>query len=272
MLTCTAEGIQIGNLYLVISGATDGSITFWDLTESAEAFVRQVSSFHVEKFIDCQKRPRTGRGSQGGRRRRTLSITKKKKTSNNLETSKAREEANDVTTKSNDMDESSVQAIHTASHEPESNTVDYATEMHEMQPMHVFRNVHQSGVNCLHVSVTKECPSTENGFQFYVVSGGDDQAIQCLRIEVLQLSNFRNSGIVKSDVIDLVPESTKAKNLIYLGQKINQDFAVRLFNHSSVSSAHSSAIKGKIANPFDQVIQAHLLSICLFLLCLSSHR
>ena len=54
-------------MYLVISGSTDGSVAFWDLTESVENFVRSVSNSLVDKHIDCQKRPRTGRGSQGGR-------------------------------------------------------------------------------------------------------------------------------------------------------------------------------------------------------------
>ena len=56
-----------GRVYLVLSGSTDGSITFWDRTESVENFVRYVSNSKVDKHIDCQKRPRTGRGSQGGR-------------------------------------------------------------------------------------------------------------------------------------------------------------------------------------------------------------
>ena len=63
----------------MISGATDGSIAFWDLTGSIEAFMQRVSTLHVEKFIDCQKRPRTGRGSQGGRWWRSLSSSLSKR-------------------------------------------------------------------------------------------------------------------------------------------------------------------------------------------------
>uniref|UniRef100_A0A803M7A0 Transducin/WD40 repeat-like superfamily protein n=1 Tax=Chenopodium quinoa TaxID=63459 RepID=A0A803M7A0_CHEQI len=55
------------NIYIIISGSTDGSIAFWDVTKSIETFMQRVSSLHLEKSIDFQKRPRTGRGSQGGR-------------------------------------------------------------------------------------------------------------------------------------------------------------------------------------------------------------
>ena len=68
--SCTfsfADNSFIGSLYMVISGSTDGSIAFWDLTKDVEDFMHQVSSLQIKDYIDCQRRPRTGRGSQGGR-------------------------------------------------------------------------------------------------------------------------------------------------------------------------------------------------------------
>ncbi|XP_062084393.1 uncharacterized protein LOC133790668 isoform X2 [Humulus lupulus] len=72
--TClpSKDNIQDRSVYVVISGATDGSVAFWDISESIDTFMCRVSVLHVEKFIDCQKRPRTGRGSQGGRWWRSL--------------------------------------------------------------------------------------------------------------------------------------------------------------------------------------------------------
>ncbi|KAL5859325.1 hypothetical protein ACOSQ4_000621 [Xanthoceras sorbifolium] len=246
------EDVQIGSAYVVISGATDGSIAFWDLTESVEAFMRQLSTLYLEKLIDCQKRPRTGRGSQGGRWWRTLSNARPKKKLDRNSATLNNEEGADCNTPNhtscglstipNDKDSSTVQPIHNAC-EPESNTIDFASEICEIQPMHVLKNVHQSGVNCLHVSEIMNCQNTDYGHQFYVVSGGDDQAIHCYGFDLALLSGL-DSKILTPAVNKSVTESENVKNLINYGPQQSQYFRIRLFNHYGVTSAHSSAIKG----------------------------
>ncbi|KAF3789136.1 hypothetical protein EJ110_NYTH19335 [Nymphaea thermarum] len=71
--------VQIENFYLVASGSTDGNIIFWDLTETVRSFMLWVSEIQPEKLIDCNRRPRTGRGSQGGRWWRSLNKASEEK-------------------------------------------------------------------------------------------------------------------------------------------------------------------------------------------------
>lgn len=259
LINLITEDVHIGSVYYVISGATDGSIAFWDLTESVEAFVQRVSTLQVDKFIDCQRRPRTGRGSQGGRWWRTLSRTKpKEKTGCNSNIVKSGEEGAycdtlnhatcSVSTKSNEMGNGTVKALHNTFSEQELKLVDSASEIREIWPIHVMSNVHQSGVNCLHVSEMKNCQRNDCDFQFCVVSGGDDQAIHCLRLDLSLLSIAPDSKIIAPDVVSSVTESENVK-IIYYGQKLNQNYRIRIFNHYRVPSAHGSAIKGKIPNP-----------------------
>ncbi|KAK3194383.1 hypothetical protein Dsin_025693 [Dipteronia sinensis] len=247
------DDVQIGSAYFVVSGATDGSIALWDLTESVEAFMRQLSTLHLEKLIDCQKRPRTGRGSQGGRWWRTLSSARpKKKPGSNSSTLNDGEGADcnipdhtkcGSSTKSNDKESSTVQLTDNA-FEPGSITVDFGSEICEIQPIHVLKNAHQSGVNCLHVSEIRNCQNTDYGKQFSIVSGGDDQAIHCFGFDLSMPSSDPYSKIITPAVIKPITESENVKKLIYFGPKQNQYYGIRLFNHYRVSSAHSSAIKG----------------------------
>lgn len=244
------ENVQIGSIYFVISGATDGSIAFWDVTGHVEAFVQQVSTLHIENFIDCQKRPRTGRGSQGGRWWRNLRHTKpKKKTGSSIVSVRTEEgvqnhDACGVSAKVNDTENCTFDDGHITSCEPELNAVDSTSEICEIRPMHILNNAHQSGVNCLHVSKIKNCRSTEYGFQFYVVSGGDDQAIHCLRFDLLLPSRGLDSEITAADVRNSKSESEDVKSLIYYGQEQNQYYRIRFYNYFRATSAHSSAIKG----------------------------
>ncbi|KAG2330926.1 hypothetical protein Bca52824_002106 [Brassica carinata] len=203
------------DVYLLISGATDGSIAFWDVTTSVEAFVKQVSSLHIEKFIDCQKRPRTGRGSQGGRKWKLLGA-KRTQDSSSTSVSEAAEEdpatslevTNGVVSLENDSNESA----------------DSLPDTSEIKPSHVVKNAHQSGVNCLHVSRSSSSPRCGNGLVFNVISGGDDQALHCLSFNILT-----NSPANKSETMD--PKQTAS-------------YSIRLTDRGGVASAHSSAIKG----------------------------
>lgn len=64
-------------------------------------------------------------------------------------------------------------------------------KIHEVEPLHVMHNIHQSGVNCLHIS-----QGNEN--IFHVISGGDDQALHYLSIE-LTLQQMNDENMVKRE-------------------------------------------------------------------------
>lgn len=221
------------------------------MTGPVEAFVQQVSTLHIENFIDCQKRPRTGRGSQGGRWWRNLRHTRPNKESGSSIVSVRTEggvqnhDACGVSAKVNDTENCTVEDGQIASCEPELNAVNSTSETSEIRPIHILNNAHQSGVNCLHVSKIKNCWSTECGFHFYVVSGGDDQAIHCLRVDLSLLSRGPDSEIIAADVINSNSESEDVKSLIYYGQEQNQNYRIRFYNYFRATSAHSSAIKGE---------------------------
>eukprot|EP01018_Ginkgo_biloba_P008951 Gb_26563 [translate_table: standard] len=69
---CHPGSDDIQNIFLVFSGGTNGSITVWDLTEVINDFNLKIPFLNPRKDIVAQRRPHTGRGSQGGRRWRFL--------------------------------------------------------------------------------------------------------------------------------------------------------------------------------------------------------
>lgn len=102
---------------------------------------------------------------------------------------------------------------------------DSPPETSEIKPLHVVKNAHQSGVNCLHVSRSRCSPSYGNGLMFNVISGGDDQALHCLSFNILSTSSPGD----KSKIID---------------QNQTPSYRIRLTDRGGIASAHSSAIKG----------------------------
>lgn len=241
---------KIGSTYLVISGATDGSIAFWDITENVEAFVQQASTIHVEKFIDCQKRPRTGRGSQGGRQRRYLNrITSEKGSHGNSETMEPGDGGKATCgTRSKLLDQESnsadyPEAADGALLESGIEKINPSPEIHEVQPIHVLQSAHQSGVNCLHVS-DMEYPSSESGFLFNVVSGGDDQALHCLQFCLSLPSRDLDSENGNPERRKSANDSEITPKIIRCHQNQTHIYQIVFFNHHRVDSAHSSAIKG----------------------------
>ena len=238
-----------GNVYIVISGATDGSIAFWDLTGTIEVFMKRLSTLHQETFIDFQKRPRTGRGSQGGRRRRSLSTVTKGRPIKDLVTKKGADNAN-LSIKNQDPYESSSkvdisiadtacsQPVCSTSSELILSTSNSSSETSEIQPIHVLTNVHQSGVNCLHVAAVNGSECVNNCFLYHVISGGDDQALHCLTFDLSLLSESPSSEIMES-------ESECIKRFILQSEDCNHKYMVRFLRSHKIASAHSSAIKGK---------------------------
>ncbi|MBA0656195.1 hypothetical protein Goklo_008575 [Gossypium klotzschianum] len=243
---------QISSTYLVITGATDGSIAFWDITESVETFVQRVSSLNIEKFIDCQKRPRTGRGSQGGRQWRSLnSSMSKRRLGGDSVTRKAGDVDNsdsnitpDTSSELNDLQKRSKncsQAEHDTLLEPETSRTDSLTEICEIQPIHVMNNVHQSGVNCLHVS--GDFQGSENCYLLNIVSGGDDQAVHCLQLKLTLSSTELDAKVVTSETIRSTIQSESIENIVDCSNKNQAPNHIRFLNQYRIPSAHSSAIK-----------------------------
>lgn len=250
-----SEDIQVGSLYVVISGATDGSIALWDLTGSVEGFMQQVSVLDVEKYIDWQKRPRTGRGSQGGRWWRSLGSSMSKNRAGNGSITVEDGGSTDQNFVNHVLDGSlslldnsenskaiSSRAIHAAFLKSDLKPDDSSYEICEIYPLHVLENIHQSGVNTLHVSNLEGCQSSNGCFLFNVLSGGDDQALHCLRFE------FSPSRQESEVVIPTIKNSTagagNVNNLVHSSQNHNRNSRVKLLSHYNVPSAHSSAIKG----------------------------
>ena len=235
-------------MYIVISGATDGSIAFWDLTGSVEAFMGRVSILQVEKFIDCQKRPRTGRGSQGGRWWRSLgSSMSKNRTGVESVNERSGVGGSHITHETLLLGNScgnrrtaASQDIHAPSHKSESCTDD-SSEMCEICPLHVLENVHQSGVNCLHVSDVKGFRSSDGGSLYNVLSGGDDQALHCLRFALTVAGHGADYTMQNKELIDgLGNENNSAKSY----ELKNRNYRIKFLNHDEVLSAHTSAVKG----------------------------
>ncbi|KAK7259152.1 hypothetical protein RIF29_24751 [Crotalaria pallida] len=245
------ENIQVGNVYVAISGSTDGSVAFWDLTDSIEAFMQRVSVCNVEKFFDCQKRPRTGRGSQGGRWWRSLkSDLSKKRQDSGPVSSKAKDKTKSISyatcgtsSTPNDSEDSKMvcsQAMDTASTELESKTDNSSVEVCEIQPLRLLQNIHQSGVNCLHVSEIYGDQSTSH--EYSIISGGDDQALNHLIVEFSPKSTNSDSGTMAPDTTYLVSEPEYEKDINF--PMLSKNYVIRFLNNEKIPSAHSSSVKG----------------------------
>lgn len=209
-----------GDRYLIVGGSTDGSIAFWNLTGTIHDFMQLISETQPHTSIDCQKRPRTGRGSQGGRRRwRSLTSRAFKKKDGDVSPSDGSNLSTPYAVE-NSFETSGVENTQNIVHEGNggsdtkmaSNTQSY--DVPELRPMHLLSGVHQSGVNCLHVSY-----STPNK-SYRIVSGGDDQAIQCF--------NF---------IVEFLEDSSSSSN------PHEKDTLKIIYKHMT-PSAHSAAVKG----------------------------
>ncbi|CAH9082556.1 unnamed protein product [Cuscuta epithymum] len=261
------DNIQSGDLYIVISGSTDGSISLWDLTEHVENFMRLLPGLEILEGIDDQKRPRTGRGSQGGRRWRSLGshVSKKKSTVGELllrDLSFREEKQENVSVVKRDMSLQNycddVDTVVGWFHTKQNTRVcsrgnnDASSSVHmkerrnipslsicEIGPLHVYNNIHQSGVNCLHVSNAEAPIASDSIFRFCVISGGDDQSINCLTFAFTSTQNLELSNLEA----DVSPSASQdLENVIYYFRIRNHQ--MRLLSVDKIISAHSSAVKG----------------------------
>lgn len=94
----------------------------------------------------------------------------------------------------------------------------------EVQPLQMFSGVHQSGVNCLHVSEMEQRSSSAPGMSYCIVSGGDDQAVQCF-------------------VFTLGPLPGCSANTASLSSPCDNG-ELKILGQHTVPSAHGSAVKG----------------------------
>ncbi|CAI9104863.1 OLC1v1003646C1 [Oldenlandia corymbosa var. corymbosa] len=234
------DNLLVGrSVYIIISGSTDGSITFWDLTKEVEDFLRQVSSLQINELIDSHKRPQTGRGSQGGRWWRSFGRdVSKKKSCNQFQKGKTEKEFlshSTTKTKETDVKNNVPETPGTLFHEEDASVLCHvkdekvdgiSLEVPTIVPLHVFGNIHQSGVNCLYVSDTKDVDSSKNNSTFCVLSGGDDQALNCLRFTLSMKSTS---------------QAQQSSKPIYTCEI--QNYLMKFISLETSISAHSSAVK-----------------------------
>nr|CAB3497306.1 unnamed protein product [Digitaria exilis] len=211
---------DVGDRYLMVSGSTDGSITFWNLTETVHGFMQLISETQPHMTIDCQKRPRTGRGSQGGRRRwRSMANHSLKKIDEDISPPDGR---NLPYVAENSSETSGVENTQNVVHErsdrsnSEMPSSIQSCDIPELRPIQLLSGVHQSGVNCLHISYSTPDKS------ICIISGGDDQAVQCFHFTVGSLGDC---------------STTTARLNSHNGT------LQTLYQHK-VPSAHSAAVKG----------------------------
>ncbi|KAG9156951.1 hypothetical protein Leryth_008997 [Lithospermum erythrorhizon] len=233
-----SEGsIKNQSLHIVLSGATDGSITFWDLTAEVENFVQRVPSILMENNMDHQKRPRTGRGSQGGRWWRSLGgpALKKHPIHNHNGQSDSMENLDNNSISERIAEKSNHGILDVKCEIPYSKEekLDICQDICEIGPLHVLNNVHQSGVNCLHVSNLKETGVSGSEFLYSIISGGDDQAVNCLTINLSLEAIAGQENCSTAIGINSCMEHCRI-----------QDYWMTLTSLDKNYSAHSSAVKG----------------------------
>lgn len=218
-----------------MAGSTDGSIAFWDLTESVETFMRRVSALQKEDCFDSQNRPRTGRGSQGGRWWRSLGtkVSKNKPGDNSVS-------ANSVEKTASNGRDDRISKLTCA--ETEASTDGSSLEICNIWPLHVSK-VHQAGVNCLHVSDVKSSRGCDSGSLIYVISGGDDQALHCLGFHLTLPQLSQNSERVTMEMHSNRKSESVMNYIHYCGKP---NYQMKFLHPDKIASAHSSAIKGNI--------------------------
>lgn len=210
--------------------------------------MRQISGLELENCMEFQKRPRTGRGSQGGRRWRHVdnhSANKKPEHTILRETANIQivpdgcsdMENHVVGTSESSVSEQSNQAMFFSGREKDN----LSPKTTVLMAVKVLDKIHQSGVNCLWVSGTKDHSLLDFISSFYVVSGGDDQAINCLRCDLEINPTRENSQILNGNIhCTIVPVGMSNSSHHFL----IQNHQMQVLYLDKVTSAHNSAVKG----------------------------
>lgn len=171
-----------------------------------------VFDHQVQLLIDCQRRPRTGRGSQGGRWwRHLINKPSDKKMRDSTSENKLGNDTYSVSSENIAPDSLYGQETHLVSVQIGSHhtrTSDFSSpDTHSMMslasqellPLLVLSSVHQSGVNCLNVSEMNDS-NGKLGQVYCVVSGGDDQAVRYISFQVeTPMTNSASSSCQTND-------------------------------------------------------------------------
>ncbi|KAM0948407.1 putative transcription factor WD40-like family [Dioscorea sansibarensis] len=246
---------QIGNAYFIVSGSTDGNITFWDITEAVEHFMLSTIKCQPELLVGWQRRPQTGRGSQGGRwwkssirqssGKNIQDAVYNSEIGNNIDGLTSDKPSEAFSVKGNDpsyTQASSHKRGSTTNLIPERSASILPFETCEVQPLLVLKSVHQSGVNCLHLSELKGCLNSKSVVGYCLLSGGDDQALHCVGFDFT--SQATRVDLIHQQLTDSVPEDPTVLQWSGLCDNMITKHGVRILFKDGVASAHSSAVKG----------------------------
>lgn len=205
------------NAYLIVSGATDGSIAVWDITNLVIIFTKKMSSgvASLSSSAGTQLRPRTGRGSQGGRRFRSAKQREPKGMKKVDKNATVVEGAVDIVSSKNDVNVKENEETTDSAEANINDNIEAAVQVEDVSeatgslpyqssvllPLHTFAAAHQSGVNCLSAAEV----AGKRDSEVVVVSGGDDQRIHVLRFEIHPCEGEEHGG----DVNVILPSSTE---------------------------------------------------------------
>lgn len=223
--------------------------------------MRQISGLEMENSMEFQKRPRTGRGSQGGRWWRSIDShnAKKKpghcifreKANIHLVSAERTDSGNEMENHVHGTSETSLseqshvhvplQVGNQASFVSGRKTDDLSPQTSVLVAVEVLDNIHQSGVNCLCVSDVKDHRLPKSMFSFYVVSGGDDQAINCLRCD-LEINPVGKNSQNMNAKIHCTTKPVAVNNCYH--HFLIQNHQMQVVYLDKIISAHSSAVKG----------------------------
>ncbi|CAM6110005.1 unnamed protein product [Calypogeia fissa] len=239
----SSYGLGDRDVYIIVTGAANGNIALWDVTNVVHAYCNfdglNINSTHVAPM-----RPLTGRGSQGGRRRKKIAeqlSSASLGSKNNREKSVERETELDAVVPTLDEDKTPYEENARPSLAPEANELPktplsqpskWPSQIQKpflrLNPIHEVIAAHQSGINCMTVARIQSVE--HSAFVYVVISGGDDQA---LHMATFTLS-VDHSGDSRSAQRSNAESSTSTPTppvLQYLSQ-------------SSVPCAHNSSVKG----------------------------
>ncbi|RCV21924.1 hypothetical protein SETIT_4G177900v2 [Setaria italica] len=172
--------------YLIVSGSTYGSITFWNLKRPS--------------LENHSSKKRDGDTSPPDRSNPSTPYA----TENSFETSGV-ENTHNVMHEGSDGSNSEI---------PSSTQ---SCDIPELRPILLLSGVHQSGVNCLHIS------SSTNNKSYCIISGGNDQVVQCFSFTVGSLEDC----------------STTTARL-----NSHDNGTLKILYQHKIPSAHSAAVKG----------------------------
>ncbi|KAL2631977.1 hypothetical protein R1flu_016663 [Riccia fluitans] len=236
-----------GNTYMVLTGATNGNIAMWDLTTTVVQYMNLGGALGVKEAVWSVLRPLTGRGSQGGRRRKTreeLKLAKKSKTKlakepdNEIPESESTE---NVTYSARDnrlsAETNSSSSYYSSEREPrdQNAVLEKTSPSPTLSLIQEIEAAHQSGVNCMSVArlqLPAEVHSNSAEFVYIVISGGDDQAIQLAAIKLVP----RTCPLIEDTEGRERPEDNQER-----GEKF---FDLKFLSQKKIPCAHNSALKG----------------------------